>query len=342
MSKSHLWAKELEYRRTVLNVVLRVIIFSGSVFVINNWFKGLKVLALIELAVVLLSIGILCIHRKTPHLTFWASVFLFSVYAVILVGIYLVPFMAALYTWLFLIPVLSYLLLGIALGNVFTSVFVVAGVAILFNDQFSASPAMPPISVANIGLCLSAIWALSYTYEYKRAAVVKRLQQMAAIDPLTGLNNRLLLESIFDMLCESLPEKRKSVSMLLIDLDHFKTVNDKYGHDVGDKVLINVSSLINDVRRRNDWAFRLGGEEFCMLIPDTSECQGIQIAERIRSAIEKTIPIDGVAINITVTIGVSHWPADGKTLNQLYKVADNRLYEGKKNGRNKVIARDPE
>jgi len=337
MFRSKLWENELDYRRTVLKVVLCIIIFAGSIFVINNWLNGFKVYALIELAVVLFSVGLLAIHKKTPNLTLWSSLFLFAVYTVILIGIFTVAFKAALYTWLFLIPVLSYLLLGITLGNVFTCVYVIAGVAILCRALSFESSEIPLISVVNISLCLSAIWALSYTYESKRAAMVKRLQQMAAIDPLTGLNNRLLLDSSFEMLCESLPETQRSVSMLLIDLDHFKKVNDKYGHHTGDKVLIEVARLINETRRLNDWAFRLGGEEFCMLVTDTTELQAHNVAERIRLAVENTITIDDILINISVSIGVSHWPSDGETLNQLYKLADERLYQAKETGRNKVI-----
>ncbi|MBJ2139017.1 GGDEF domain-containing protein [Paraglaciecola chathamensis] len=338
MFRPSLWANELEYRRTVLKVVLCIIIFAGSIFVVNNWLNGFKIYALIELAVVLFSVGLLAIHKKTPNLTLWSSFFLFAVYTVILIGIFTVAFKAALYTWLFLIPVLSYLLLGITLGNVFTCVYVFAGVAILCKALLGESSEIPVISVVNISLCLSAIWALSYTYESKRAAMVEQLQQMASLDPLTGLNNRLLLDSSFEMLCESLPERQRTVSMLLIDLDHFKKVNDKYGHHVGDKVLIEVASLINETRRLNDWAFRLGGEEFCMLIPDTSEVQAQNIAERIRLAVEKTITIDDIPINISISIGVSHWPSNGKTLNQLYKLADDRLYRAKEAGRNRVIA----
>ena len=338
MFRPSLWANELDYRRTVLKVVLCIIIFAGSIFVVNNWLNGFKVYALIELAVVLFSVGLLAIHKKTPNLTLWSSLFLFAVYTVILIGIFTVAFKAALYTWLFLIPVLSYLLLGITLGNVFTCVYVVAGVAILCKALFSESPEIPLISVVNISLCLSAIWALSYTYESKRAVMVKRLQQMASLDPLTGLNNRLLLDSSFEMLCESLPEQQQTVSMLLIDLDHFKKVNDEYGHDIGDKVLIEVARLINETRRLNDWAFRLGGEEFCMLIPDTSEQQAKNIAERIRLAVEKDLMMNNEDIKISVSIGVSHWPEDGQTLNQIYKLADERLYKAKETGRNKVIA----
>ncbi|ABG41215.1 diguanylate cyclase [Paraglaciecola sp. T6c] len=338
MFRPSLWANELDYRRTVLKVVLCIIIFAGSIFVVNNWLNGFKVYALIELAVVLFSVGLLAIHKKTPNLTLWSSLFLFTVYTVILIGIFTVAFKAALYTWLFLIPVLSYLLLGITLGNVFTCVYVIAGVAILCRALSFESSEIPLISVVNISLCLSAIWALSYTYESKRAAMVKRLQQMASVDPLTGLNNRLLLDSSFEMLCESLPEQQQTVSMLLIDLDHFKKVNDEYGHDIGDKVLIEVARLINETRRLNDWAFRLGGEEFCMLIPDTSEQQAKNIAERIRLIVEKDILINSKDMKISVSIGVSHWPEDGQTLNQIYKLADERLYKAKETGRNKVIA----
>jgi diguanylate cyclase (GGDEF)-like protein len=336
MIDTKLWANELEYRRSVLKVILYIIIFTGSIFVINNWIKGFLAYALLELAVVVLCLGILAIHKKTPNLRLWSSIFLFALYSVILIGIFTVGFKAALYTWLFLIPVLSYLLLGIGLGNVFTFVYIFLGLAILFNVQASDAD-IPPISVANIGLCLSAIWALSYTYEHKRAAMVNRLQQMASIDPLTGLNNRLLLDSSFGMLCESLPNQQKTISMLLIDIDHFKKVNDKYGHDVGDTLLTEVSRLINETRRLNDWAFRLGGEEFCMLIPDTDEQQAFLIAERLRLAIAKDLLIENKIINISVSIGVSHWPENGQTLSQIYKVADKRLYRAKKAGRNTVV-----
>ncbi|GGP63590.1 GGDEF domain-containing protein [Shewanella algicola] len=334
----NLWATELEYRRTVLKAVLIVIIIAGSIFVVNNWFSGFQIYAMVELAVVFLCIGILAIHKRTTNLTLWCCIFLFALYTVILIGIYSASFNSGLFTWLFIIPVLSYLLLGIRLGTIYTSVYMVAGIAVLMYDLIYNIADIYPITIANIVLCLAAIWALSYSYEYKRAEAVERLQQMASLDPLTGLNNRLLLDSIFEMLCQSLTQEQSSVSMLLLDLDHFKKINDEFGHDVGDKVLVEVSTIISDMRRRNDWAFRFGGEEFCMLIPNTNMRQAEKIAERLRLAIDKITVIDGCPLNITISIGVARWPDDGSHLPQIYKAADERLYKAKAQGRNQVIS----
>ncbi|MGI2171203.1 GGDEF domain-containing protein [Shewanella sp. MF05960] len=338
MAIANLWASELDYRRTVLKAVLIVIIIAGSLFVVNNWFSGFQVYAMVELAVVFLCIGILAIHKRTPNLTLWCSIFLFAVFTVILIGIYSASFNSGLFTWLFIIPVLSYLLLGIKLGTLYTSVYMTAGIAILTYALIYNLADIYPITIANILLCLAAIWALSFSYEFKRAEAVERLQQIASIDPLTGLNNRLLLDSIFDMLCQSLPEEQQSVSMLLLDLDHFKKINDQFGHDTGDKVLVKVSQLINDMRRRNDWAFRFGGEEFCMLIPNTNMQQASQIAERLRVAIDNITAVGDSKLSTSISIGIARWPDDGSHLPQIYKAADERLYKAKAQGRNQVVS----
>ncbi|GGB57193.1 diguanylate cyclase [Shewanella inventionis] len=342
MAISNLWASELEYRRTVLKAVLIVIIVAGAIFVVNNWFSGFKVYAMVELAVVCLCIGILIIHKTTPNLTLWCLVFLFALYSVILIGIYSASFNSALFTWLFIVPVLSYLLLGIKFGTLYTCVYVTGGIGILVYALIFDIAEIYPITIANIVLCLSAIWALSFSYEYKRAEAVARLQKMASLDPLTGLNNRLLLDSIFERLCDSLPEQQKSVALLLLDLDHFKRVNDQYGHDVGDKVLVEVSRILNQARRQNDWAFRLGGEEFCMLVSDTSLQQAGHIAERLRETIDQISVINGHYINLSISIGVSRWPEDGSPFSQIYKTADERLYQAKMTGRNKVVMNSDE
>ncbi|WP_133471922.1 GGDEF domain-containing protein [Paraglaciecola marina] len=338
MVTSKLWGSELEFRRIVLRVVLIVIIVAGVTFTINNWFAGHKILAIVELLVVILSFIILAIHKKTPNLTIWSSVFLCALYTVILFGIFSASYTSALYSWLFIVPVLSYLLLGTKLGTLYSVFYVISGCGILTFRHIMQNSEIPTIAIVNVGLTLTAIWALSYTYEQKRAEMVKRLQEMASLDPLTGLNNRLLLSSIFEMLCDSLPEKQKSVSMILLDLDHFKKVNDKFGHGVGDAVLVDVSRIINSMRRRNDWAFRFGGEEFCLLIPDVTPSQASSIAERLRYAVEHTLNAEGFTANMTASLGVARWPENGQELSEIYKVADERLYRAKEQGRNQIVA----
>ncbi|MFT2090000.1 GGDEF domain-containing protein [Paraglaciecola sp. 2405UD69-4] len=338
MTAPNLWGNELEYRRTVLKVVLLVIILAGITFTINNWVVGHKIFAMVELLVVVLSVFILVIHKKTPNLTLWSSVFLFALYTVILIGIYTASFSSALYSWLFIVPVLSYLLLGTLLGTIYSIIYVGLGCGLLSYRHIMHFSEIPTIAIVNIALALIAIWALSYTYEQKRAEMVKRLQEMASLDPLTGLNNRLLLSSIFEMLQQSLPEKQKSVSMILIDLDHFKKVNDVFGHGVGDAVLVDVSRIISSMRRRNDWAFRFGGEEFCLLVPEVNISQASSVAERLRHAVENNLNAEGYSAAMTVSIGVARWPENGQTLSDLYKVADERLYKAKEQGRNQVVS----
>lgn len=338
MANTNFWGNELDYRRKVLQVVLIVIIVAGVIFTINNWIVGHKVFAIIELLFVFLSIAILVIHKKTPNLTFWSSIFLCALYTVILIGIFAASFRSALYSWLFIVPVLSYLLLGTRIGTLYSVIYVLAGCGLLAVRHVLYNDNVPTIAIVNIGLTLTAIWALSYTYEQKRAQTVKRLQEMASLDPLTGLNNRLLLGSIFETLCTSLPTEKKSVTMILIDLDHFKKVNDEFGHGVGDAVLVEVSRIINSVRRRNDWAFRFGGEEFCLLIPDVTPTQAQNIAERLRHSVEHTLRAEGFQSSMTVSIGVSQWPENGQDLSQIYKVADERLYQAKERGRNQVVS----
>lgn len=338
MLNGNLWGSEVDNRRTVFQVVLLVIIIAGAIFVANNWMAGYHVYALVELVVVLLSAALLFIVKKTPHFTLWCSVYLFILFSVILLGIYQSSYNSALYSWLFIVPVLSYLLLGTKLGTVYTSLYMTGGVLALIYAQLLNNPNIYPITIANIALTLAGIWALSYTYENKRAKMVQRLQTMASIDPLTGLNNRLLLSSIFENLCKEETKQPRSLSMLLLDLDHFKAVNDKHGHDMGDQVLVEVAQLLASVRRQSDWAFRFGGEEFCLLIPDANELLTLQIAERLRVAVQNADFECDTPIKVSVSIGIARWPEDGNTLSQVYKCADERLYKAKGAGRNNVVS----
>ena len=125
----------------------------------------------------------------------------------------------------------------------------------------------------------------------------------------------------------------------MIDVDYFKKVNDQYGHLTGDQILRGVASLIREHVRGIDIVGRYGGEEFCVVLPDT-DCGGAQyVAERIRTAIEKT-PLKAYdnIIKVTVSIGSSTFPDDGQSLAELGDKADWALYRAKKMGRNRICA----
>ena len=128
------------------------------------------------------------------------------------------------------------------------------------------------------------------------------------------------------------------MSIALLDVDHFKKVNDQYGHFIGDAVLKEIARRLTSSLEAEMSAARFGGEEFCMLIPNTSLQQAEQIAERLRIAIDKITTVDDNKLNISISIGVARWPDDGSQLSQVYKAADERLYKAKELGRNKVVS----
>ncbi|MBN2812170.1 MAG: diguanylate cyclase [Spirochaetales bacterium] len=170
----------------------------------------------------------------------------------------------------------------------------------------------------------------------------EKAQALALHDPLTNLLNRRAIEPMMQFEMNRKKRANAPVSLLIIDIDHFKRVNDTYGHDVGDIVLKRLAETLTEYRRSTDLVARWGGEEFAVLLSDTEESQAIVLAEKIRKACEnlKFEECDG----ITVSIGVAELIAE-ETFDSWFKRADAALYTAKKTGRNKTIAAsgmDPE
>jgi diguanylate cyclase (GGDEF)-like protein len=161
-----------------------------------------------------------------------------------------------------------------------------------------------------------------------------RLARLAASDPLTGLANR---RGFIDRVAAALPAQ--SAILLLIDLDHFKAVNDRYGHVAGDAVLVEAGRRFAALLRPQDSIARLGGEEFAWFMPDTTIEAGFALAERLRAGFaDRPIMVDGREIDLRISIGVAAAPADGTLWPDLYRVADERLYRAKREGRDRVVA----
>ena len=166
----------------------------------------------------------------------------------------------------------------------------------------------------------------------------KMCQDLAITDPLTGLYNIRHFFKLAEIEISKLKRYKKTCSCLMIDLDHFKNINDTYGHIVGDKVLIEIGKRIKEGIRDYDILARYGGEEFIILLPDTDLENAIAVAERIRKNIASSeIEInDEVKIPITVSIGVASANGSDIILDELIKKADRALYIAKNSGRNKV------
>lgn len=163
----------------------------------------------------------------------------------------------------------------------------------------------------------------------------------AVTDVLTGLYNRRYLESHFERIARQMVQGGKRISCLMVDIDHFKHVNDTYGHDAGDEVLKEVAGNLKNNLRGFDTAIRFGGEEFVIVMPDCSEKAAAIAAERLRRAVaDSPVSVNGQddPIKITISIGVATEIAGQSSLENLLRRADDALFEAKETGRNRVVS----
>lgn len=174
----------------------------------------------------------------------------------------------------------------------------------------------------------------------ERKRILEELRHLATVDGLTGLFNRRHFMELCERELHRARRYRLDVALLMLDADLFKAINDTYGHDVGDEVLRVVARLCLHQMREADIIGRLGGEEFAILLPQTSLPDALGVAERLRKAIaQTTLPLaDGRMLRFTVSIGVGAGAAQTVTLQDLLKIADRALYAAKRQGRNQVVS----
>jgi diguanylate cyclase (GGDEF)-like protein len=160
----------------------------------------------------------------------------------------------------------------------------------------------------------------------------EELEKLTITDPLTGAKNRRYYELRAAAEASRACRYKEPLSILLFDIDHFKKVNDEHGHDVGDQVLIEYTKLVKSMLRDTDELCRIGGEEFVIITPHTSQIDAYKLAEKIRKEIEEHHKV----LPITVSIGIAQYK-DCESKDELFKRADNALYEAKESGRNRVV-----
>lgn len=163
----------------------------------------------------------------------------------------------------------------------------------------------------------------------------QELEHAALRDSMTGLLNRRQFYNITEQTNPADLPAQQQFSLLLVDTDHFKNINDVFGHQKGDEVLISLSRMLEDCSRKDDYVFRWGGEEFLILLPRTTLEHALQIAETLRAAVAQ-ITIPGLP-RFTVSIGVARHN-QGESIDDLFKRVDDALYRAKNDGRNKVLA----
>lgn len=193
------------------------------------------------------------------------------------------------------------------------------------REAFNPADARPLESVADI--CATAI---------QNAHYVERVRHLANIDGLTGIFNRRYFEK---QIADELERSRRydtELTVMMVDIDHFKRLNDEFGHLLGDEVLRQASSIFSQQLRKNDVVCRYGGEEFAILLPQTNFQQALAVAEKLRKVVE-TWQFPGVPRPVTISAGIASCPAHGTARDDVVKAADAALYTAKQSGRNRVV-----
>lgn len=192
---------------------------------------------------------------------------------------------------------------------------------------------------STILIVMLEIYLVTYIFSNAITRNEDRLQQMASKDWLTGLNNRGMLVEIGQNLITISQRQNKPLSLLMLDIDFFKRINDNFGHIVGDQVIKQISQTLQSGIRASDTLARYGGEEFVIILPDTTSKDAFELAQNLRVLIENTplITEEKKEIAYTVSIGVAQTSVKIDTLDELTRHADIALYQAKESGRNKVF-----
>lgn len=220
--------------------------------------------------------------------------------------------------------------------NIISSLFITSTFILIINDSIILRRTLVYFWLASLIIGILAYYISNYmTTSIK---LLNKLAHESTIDFLTGLNNVRQFDNSLNESFLNVKTKNEHLSILIIDIDFFKKVNDTYGHLAGDAVLQQLGIVLTTSSRSFDIVSRIGGEEFSVILPDCPTKQSIEVAERLRSAVElnEFILPDETKINICISIGSATYPDNVETLENLVHEADTALYSAKHSGRNKV------
>jgi diguanylate cyclase (GGDEF)-like protein len=219
----------------------------------------------------------------------------------------------------------------VVIAGLVLTVFVILAASLGADPRATLNDPVPVFAtLALLVGVVSIVWALQAAELHHRSEAI--------LDPLTGLLNRHALAPRFIELTLQARLSRQPVCLLLCDVDNFKAVNDGHGHDCGDAVLRDVAYTLRKHLRSFELVYRLGGEEFLVVLPGIDIAQGQDAAERLRAAVEQIRPLD---IAVTISVGLSAARGEAVDYDTMFKAADTALYEAKRAGRNRVISAQP-
>jgi diguanylate cyclase (GGDEF)-like protein len=285
------------------------------------------------------------VYKKFNNSIFSSAIVLYSLYALMFYLVYTGGVAQTGPLWIFIIPPISLFIQGLKYGLINLAIFVATISIIMFvpTEVITHAPYSIEFKLRLLYSFLT-VTALSALYEYSRERsykgalkLSKKYQQLANFDPLTELSNRRGALTILQKEQARILRNQEPLSVILCDIDYFKKVNDLYGHNAGDAVLIELAKIFVMNVREQDSIARWGGEEFLFILPQTTAINANVIAEKIRVQIENhIIHYKNKEINVTTSMGIEQF--DGtKNIDEVINRADKYLYQAKNTGRNQVF-----
>ncbi|WP_206705334.1 GGDEF domain-containing protein [Marinomonas colpomeniae] len=294
-------------------------------------------IGLVELFFGLLNLYFFVMAVQDKNHKWHISIHLFSISITVLYTFYHADLRAGSIYWLLLAPAMFCLLAGARLGLIYTISLSFPIFIILFLKSDSDNN-IPYRSLLNFTLAYYLTFLICYFYESQHMKNNISLHKMAFEDPLTKAKNRHALRLFFEehnKKQEDSQYKEDNTQLLIVDIDHFKSVNDEFGHDVGDAVLVDMTALLKE-STPNNHVYRIGGEEFLIILQDNTAVQAYDFAESIRKKVEDNeFHISPHNIQITVSIGVTNLEKN-QNFREFLRNADKNLYSAKHLGRNLV------
>ncbi|MGM0768169.1 MAG: GGDEF domain-containing protein [Pseudomonadota bacterium] len=325
------------HRRSLMRLLFLITGASLGVFACLQALNGFWWVAFSELcASVLLFVGVFRL-RTSPHLQRWIYGYLITLFAFFLAIMVLPDASVSAFVWVLMMPVLAYLLLGKREGLILSAPFMLVGAGIYFIHLGQVDSAYLVIDLLNMVLCAALMLAFIHLYEVRREEAEQRLVEMAQTDFLTGLANRSSFQSTLGRTIAECDRSGSGFALVIMDIDHFKVVNDTLGHDAGDHVLRDIAERLSERLRGTDFVARLGGEEFGLILRDVKSPAAYELMDELRQRIaERELVYGEVRIRVTASFGIAQWPEHGRHADTLFRVADRCLYSGKSAGRNRV------
>lgn len=325
------------HRRSLMRALFLVTASALVVFGCLQILNGYIWLATGELiASLILFFGVTRINR-TPRLQVWIYSYLVTGFSFALLIMLVPEASVSAFVWVLMMPVLAYLLLGKKEGFLLSAPFMVAGcITFYFHLEFVAD-AGGVIDLLNMMLCAILMLGFIHLYETRREEAEQKLFTLAQTDTLTGLANRANFQST---LARTLAESARSgagFALVIMDIDHFKVVNDTLGHDAGDKVLQAIGQRLTERLRTTDAVGRLGGEEFGLILRDVKPEDSFELMDELRQRIaDSELPYGEATIRVTASFGIAHYPDHATDVESLFRIADRCLFSSKRAGRNRV------